>query len=48
MFGSHMPIAKLSRHFDEIYNAYENIVADFSADEKEDLFSRVAADWFKI
>lgn len=48
MFGSHMPIAKLSRSFDELYDAYIKIVSDFSADEKENLFYRVATNWFRI
>lgn len=48
MFGSHMPIAKLSRSFDELYAAYENIVADFSSNEKENLFYKVAAEWFRL
>lgn len=48
MFGSHMSVAKLSRSFDALYNAYEEIVADFSDHEKEDLFHNVAAEWFKL
>jgi predicted TIM-barrel fold metal-dependent hydrolase len=35
MFGSHMPIAKLSRSFTDLYAAYEKIIADFSLAEKE-------------
>lgn len=48
MFGSHMPIAQLSRNFDALYDAYENILAGFSDGEKEDLFHNVAAEWFKL
>jgi predicted TIM-barrel fold metal-dependent hydrolase len=46
MFGSHMPIGKLSRGFQEIYKAYDTITASFSESEKERLFYRTAADWF--
>lgn len=48
MFGSHMSVAKLSRSFDELYKAYEEIVADCSDHEKEDLFHNVAAEWFRL
>jgi predicted TIM-barrel fold metal-dependent hydrolase len=48
MFGSHLPIAKLSPGFDRIYAAYQQIVADFSVDEKDQMFRQVAADWFAI
>lgn len=48
MFGSHLPIAKLSRNFSDLYSVYENIVADFSLFEQENLFYRVASDWFKV
>lgn len=29
MFGSHLPIAKLSFGFDHLYDAYQHIVRDF-------------------
>lgn len=48
MFGSHMPIAKLSRNFDALYDAYEKILEGFSDNEKEDLFCNVAVKWFKL
>ncbi|MDF3055095.1 MAG: hypothetical protein K0Q74_1002 [Gammaproteobacteria bacterium] len=48
MFGSHMPVAKLSRSFKELYTAYETVISDFSTSEKENLFHRVAEDWFKV
>ena len=48
MLGSHMPIAKLSRGFTELYTAYEELVKDFSAQEKAGLFRNVAAKWFKL
>lgn len=48
MLGSHMPIAKLSRSFSELYRAYETIFADYSAHEKENLFYQTAQQWFEI
>ncbi|WP_028388676.1 amidohydrolase family protein [Legionella fairfieldensis] len=48
MFGSHMPIAKLSRSFANLYNTYENLTANFSSTEKANLFHNVAANWFKL
>jgi len=48
MFGSHLPISKLSFGFDRLYDAYQHIVAEFSQDEKDHLFRKVAADWFAI
>lgn len=48
MFGSHMPIAILSRTFDQLYKTYEDIVMNFSDQEKEDIFNKVAAKWFRL
>ncbi len=48
MFGSHMPIAKLSRGFTPLYSAYKTITADFSPAEKENLFYQVAKKWFRL
>lgn len=48
MFGSHMPIAKLSRGFTQLYSAYENIITGFSHSEKESLFYQVAKEWFRL
>jgi len=48
MFGSHLPITKLSHGFRTLYAAYEAIVIDFSLPEKQALFSDVARDWFKV
>lgn len=48
MFGSHMPIAKLSRSFANLYSTYESITVNFSPTEKASLFHDVAADWFKL
>jgi predicted TIM-barrel fold metal-dependent hydrolase len=43
MFASHMPIARLSRPFKDVYGAYSEIVSDFSASEKRKLFHDTAA-----
>ncbi|WP_131783604.1 amidohydrolase family protein [Legionella gresilensis] len=48
MFGSHMPIAKLSRSFEQLYTAYEDILVNFTIHEKNEIFYNVAAKWFKF
>lgn len=48
MFGSHLPIAKLSRGFDHLYRAYEQIIAGFSPAEQDQMLRGVAAAWFGI
>jgi predicted TIM-barrel fold metal-dependent hydrolase len=47
MFGSHMPIAGLSCGFERLYDAYQEIVAGFSATEQDAMFRGTAAGWFK-
>lgn len=48
MFGSHMPIAKLSRSFSDLYCAYEAITTNLSITEKNDIFHNVAKNWFNL
>ncbi len=48
MFGSHMPIAKLSCSFTDLYSAYEQMIDGCSDSEKEDLLYNVAKQWFKL
>jgi predicted TIM-barrel fold metal-dependent hydrolase len=48
MFGSHLPIDDLSHGFDRLYDAYERIVAAFSADERDAIFRRTALNWFGV
>ncbi len=48
MFGSHLPIAALSRGFSALYDAYRHIVRGFTAREQDQMFRGVAADWFRI
>ena len=48
MFGSHMPIAALSFGFERTYTAYQELVADFSENERGRMFRGVAHDWFRV
>ena len=38
MFGSDFPVAGLHASFDEVYDGFKTITADFSADEQTALF----------
>lgn len=46
MFGSHMPIAALSVGFERLYDTYQEIVANFSTIERDQMFRGTAAAWF--
>lgn len=46
MFGSHMPIARLSTGFSDLYDRYAQLVAGFSENEKDEIFFGVANRWF--
>ena len=46
MFGSHMPIAGLSVGFERLFEAYQEMVASFSARERDAMFRGTAAAWF--
>src|SRR5262249_60390716 len=48
MFGSHMPIDALSHGFDRLYDTYERILSVFSSDERDDMFRRIALNWFRV
>jgi predicted TIM-barrel fold metal-dependent hydrolase len=48
MFGSHLPIARLSRGFVPLYDAYQQIIGGFSPSEQDLMFRGVAAGWFKL
>lgn len=48
MFGSHLPIARLSRGFGALYDVYRRIVLGFSPTEQDQMFRNVAADWFRL
>jgi hypothetical protein len=43
-----MPIDALSYGFDRLYGTYENILAEFSDDERDDMLRRTALDWFRV
>jgi predicted TIM-barrel fold metal-dependent hydrolase len=43
MFASHMPIARLSRSFQDVYGAYFDVVSDFSGSDKQKLFHDTAS-----
>jgi predicted TIM-barrel fold metal-dependent hydrolase len=46
MFGSHMPVAKLSTGFADLYDRYAQLVAGFSTNETDEIFFGVADRWF--
>jgi predicted TIM-barrel fold metal-dependent hydrolase len=48
MFGGHLPIARLSRGFEPLYDAYEELVADLSPGEHDSLFRDTATTWFGL
>lgn len=48
MLGSHLPICRLSHGFTWLYATYRELLADFSVDEQDLMFRRVAADWFRV
>lgn len=48
MFGSHLPIDKLSFGFETLYSAYRQMVADFSPEERDAMFRGNAAEWFRV
>jgi predicted TIM-barrel fold metal-dependent hydrolase len=48
MFGSHLPITKLSHGFKPLYDTYQHLVRNFSVSEQDQLFRSVAIDWFRV
>lgn len=48
MLGSHLPICRLSHGFARLYQAYRDILAGFLPDEQDQMFRRVAAEWFGV
>jgi hypothetical protein len=46
--GGHMPTDALSYGFFRLYDSYERIVAEFSDDERDDMFRRTALNWFQV
>ncbi|CDZ77116.1 putative metal-dependent hydrolase of the TIM-barrel fold protein [Legionella massiliensis] len=48
MFGSHLPISKLSKGVSALYEAYLAIVADLSIQEQQDLFANSAKRFYRV
>ncbi|MGH7118472.1 MAG: amidohydrolase family protein [Acetobacteraceae bacterium] len=48
MFSSNFPVDKLYSDFDTLYGAFDSITADFSADERNRLFSDNARHWYRL
>lgn len=48
MLGSHLPICRLSHGFARLYATYRELLAGFSADERDLMFRGVAAEWFRV
>jgi predicted TIM-barrel fold metal-dependent hydrolase len=48
MFASNFPVDKLYTSFDELYGAFERIVADFSEAEKEKMFCDNAIKFYRL
>jgi predicted TIM-barrel fold metal-dependent hydrolase len=48
MFGSHLPISKLSQGFAKLYEAYFKITEAFSTEERELMFHQIASDWYRV
>jgi predicted TIM-barrel fold metal-dependent hydrolase len=48
MLGSHLPIARLPRGFELLYDAYEELLADLSPGEQDSLFRGTATAWFGL
>lgn len=48
MFGSHLPITKLSRGVSALYDAYQVLVSDLSTQEQQSLFANTAKHFYRI
>lgn len=48
MFGSNFPVDKLHKSYDEIWNAYEEISGQYSADEQEQLFAGTTEGFYQL
>jgi predicted TIM-barrel fold metal-dependent hydrolase len=48
MFGTNWPVDKLFSSYVDLVAAYTEIIADFSRDEQEQLFSRNAERYYRI
>jgi predicted TIM-barrel fold metal-dependent hydrolase len=48
MLGGHLPIARLAYGFGPLYDAYDELLADFSPGDRDRLFGVTAARWFGL
>ena len=48
MFGTNWPLDGLFSDYPTVVNAYREIVADYSDDEKQALFRTSAEGWYRI
>ncbi len=48
MFGSNFPVDKLYSSFETLFDAYDEITRDFSADEREQMFAKTAERFYRI
>ena len=48
MFGSNFPVDKLYRSYQELWQTYEMVTADFSESEKEQMFYQTASDFYRL
>jgi predicted TIM-barrel fold metal-dependent hydrolase len=48
MLGSHLPLVRLSRGFEPLYDAYEELFGELSPGERDRLFRGTATAWFGL
>lgn len=48
MFGSNFPVDKLHKSYEEIWQAYEELAAEYSAQEQESLFFTAAESFYRL
>lgn len=48
MFGSHLPISKLSKGINVLYQAYQTIVSELTIDEQQHLFANTAKNFYRV
>lgn len=48
MFGTNWPLDGLHGTYEDLVNAYRDIVKDYSADEQDQMFRRTAEGWYRI
>ena len=48
MFGSNFPVDRLYSSFETLFDAFDTVTSEFSADEREDLFAGTAERFYRI